>query len=188
MCVFNISLRRCVSLMLMITSHMLAGNTGKSKPTTQQSKQSVMTDQKSSATPISTAIMLVNNDQLKFPTLTSDIAFVCEQIVYRHIQHPNTFCGTWHWGSNEGFTKYQITNMIAKQLGISAKHIRPRKGYPVTDAPRPMNCQMDCSALEKLGIGRRTKFATALKAVQFLRLYNSSLHLTSSSSKSSKKK
>lgn len=65
--------------------------------------------------------------------------------------------GTWHWSSLEGLTAYQLALKVAVVLGeVDHSNITPS---PTTDLQnsiipqRPVNPQLNCIALEVMGIG-----------------------------------
>jgi hypothetical protein len=55
-----------------------------------------------------------------------------------------------------------MAHTMAEVWGADVDHIIPGK-HPPAGAPRPQNCQLDCSDLELLGIGKRTKFVEAIR-------------------------
>src|SRR5690606_8717745 len=98
----------------------------------------------------------------RYPTFTDDVAVVLRQIVERRRREPS-FGGVYHWSGDERFTKYEMARAIAEIWEIDASHLQPDSAEPA-GAPRPRDCQLDCSALEALGIGHRSRFRDALKA------------------------
>jgi dTDP-4-dehydrorhamnose reductase len=96
----------------------------------------------------------------RYPTYVDDLAVVCRQIVERHLGGA-PMGGAWHWCGEERLTKYEQALAIGEILGVATGHLRPSTGPP-PGAPRPRDCRLDCSALEALGIGRRTPFRQAL--------------------------
>lgn len=97
----------------------------------------------------------------RYPTFTDDVAIVIRQIVERK-RRAADFGGVYHWSGDERLTKYEMALAIAKIWGIDASHISPDPSEPA-GAPRPRDCQLDCSALEALGIGHRSRFDNALR-------------------------
>lgn len=98
----------------------------------------------------------VDHWAIRFPTHTADVAAVLRQMAEYRIAHPD-FRGTCHWSGNESFTKYEMAVVIGELLCQSTDYLVPDPN-PASGAPRPKNCQLDCSDLEKLGIGKRTPF------------------------------
>jgi dTDP-4-dehydrorhamnose reductase len=72
--------------------------------------------------------------------------------------------GIWHWCGDERLTRYAMATVMARLLGISIEHLRP-DASPGNGAARPHDCRLDCSRLERRGLGRRTPFAQALARV-----------------------
>ena len=59
-------------------------------------------------------------------------------------------------------TKFDMSVAMAEVFGLPADHIEADT-RPSTGAPRPFNCQLDCSRMEALGATERTPFKTAIK-------------------------
>ena len=97
----------------------------------------------------------------RHPTFVDDVACVCRQILEYRTQNPS-FSGTYHWSGNQPITKYHMAHIMAEVLGVDVDHIAPAK-HPPIGAPRPQNCQLDCSDLESLGIGKQTGFVEAIR-------------------------
>ncbi len=97
---------------------------------------------------------------IRFPTYVNDVAKVCIQILSFRIGH-SSFCGTYHWSSDEALTKYEMARVMSDFMGAD-----PDQLDAVLDPPpgalRPKNCQLDCSDLLELGIGNRTPFAVGI--------------------------
>lgn len=99
----------------------------------------------------------------RYPTHTGDVAVVLRQMVERGIAHPG-FGGIFHWSGGEPMTKYDMACAFAPLLGFDPERL-VADATPPTGAPRPKDCHLDSSDLERLGIGQRTPFATALPAL-----------------------
>jgi S-adenosylmethionine synthetase len=99
----------------------------------------------------------------RYPTCVTDVAVVLRQMIQHRLQHPE-FRGTFHWSGTEAFTKYTMARVIADSFGINADtlHADPR---PPAGAPRPKDCQLDCSDLERLQIGQRSPFAATIARI-----------------------
>ena len=101
----------------------------------------------------------------RYPTFTPDVACVIRQLLARHADG-KPVCGIAHWSGDEPMTKYDIARRLAAALGANARHARlVAQDSPVDATPRPRDCHLDASRLEALGIGRRTPFDTAIRAV-----------------------
>ncbi len=97
----------------------------------------------------------------RYPTSTDDVAFVCRQLVERRREEPD-LAGTFHWSGDEALTKYEMARAIAEAWALDVRLIA--ESSPPVGAPRPRNSQLDCSDLERIGVGRRTPFKTSLSA------------------------
>lgn len=99
----------------------------------------------------------------RYPTHTADVADVLRQMVAHKLAHPD-FRGTFHWSGDEPLTKYGMALAFAPLLGFDPARLVP-DATPPSGAPRPKDCHLGTSDLERLGIGRRTPFAAALPAI-----------------------
>ncbi|KAE8614475.1 hypothetical protein XENTR_v10008180 [Xenopus tropicalis] len=100
--------------------------------------------------------------QQRFPTYVKDVASVCLQLTERRLQDPS-IKGIYHWSGNEQMTKYEMTCAMADAFNLPSSHLRPITDEPVGATPRPWNPQLDCSKLEKIGIGQRTPFRVGIR-------------------------
>ncbi|XP_005996910.1 methionine adenosyltransferase 2 subunit beta [Latimeria chalumnae] len=98
----------------------------------------------------------------KFPTYVKDVAKVCRQLAERRRQDPS-ITGIFHWSGTEQMTKYEMACAIADAFNLPSSHLRPITDSPMVGALRPHNPKLDCSRLEKLGIGQRTPFRIGIK-------------------------
>ena len=100
---------------------------------------------------------------IRYPTCVGDVAVVLRQMIERRLTHPD-YRGTYHWSGTDHFTKFGMGRIIAKILAINPGTLvsDPR---PPSGAPRPKNCHLDCSDLERLNIGQRTPFAQAMTKI-----------------------
>ena len=98
---------------------------------------------------------------IRCPTWVDDVAVVCRQLIAYYLRNSNC-SGTFHWSADEPMTKYEIAQIMAETLGYPTSHLLPSTDMP-TGAPRPRNCQLDCSDLERLGFGKRTPFRQAIQ-------------------------
>jgi len=107
--------------------------------------------------------LAMENWATRYPTLTGDVASVLRQMVAHKLTHPD-FSGLFHWSGNEPMTKYDMARTFARLLPFDPARLAPDNAPPA-GAPRPKDCHLDSSALEALGIGQRTPFASALPAI-----------------------
>jgi len=105
----------------------------------------------------------VDHRAIRYPTLVDDVAIVIRQIIEYKLNDPN-FSGTFHWSGDEPFTKYEMAKLIADIFGVRSDHLIADSN-PSSGAPRPQNCHLDSSDLEKRGIGKRTPFLEGIKRV-----------------------
>ena len=99
----------------------------------------------------------------RYPTLTDDVAVVLRQTIEHRLSHPD-FRGTFHWSGSEAFTKHTMGRAIAKILQADPETILPDP-RPPAGAPRPKDCHLDCTDLERLDIGHRTPFGGAIARI-----------------------
>jgi dTDP-4-dehydrorhamnose reductase len=107
--------------------------------------------------------LAMENWATRYPTLTGDVAAVLRQMVAHKLTCPS-FSGTFHWSGSEPMTKYDMACVFARLLSFDSARLVP-DNTPPAGAPRPKDCHLDSSALEALGIGQRTPFASALPAI-----------------------
>ena len=98
----------------------------------------------------------------RYPTFSGDVAVVVRQLVEEKRRNAD-FAGTFHWSGDEALTKYDMARVIAAAWGLPSGKLIPVPDPP-TGAPRPRNSQLDCSALERIGAGRRTPFKESVIA------------------------
>jgi dTDP-4-dehydrorhamnose reductase len=99
----------------------------------------------------------------RYPTYTRDVAAVLRQMVEHKLTHPD-FRGIYHWSGNEPMTKYDMARAFAPLLAFNPALLVPDPS-PSAGAPRPKDAHLDSSDLSRLGIGRRTPFATAIPGI-----------------------
>ena len=97
----------------------------------------------------------------RYPTFVDDVAYVCRQMLEYRSEN-SEFSGTYHWSGNQPMTKYQMAHVMAEVLESTVDHIVPVK-HPPIGAPRPQDCQLDCTDLKALGIGKQTAFLEAIR-------------------------
>jgi dTDP-4-dehydrorhamnose reductase len=100
----------------------------------------------------------------RYPTYTPDVAVVLRQMVERRLCDSG-FKGVFHWSGGEPMTKYEMALAFAPLLGFDPARLIPDARPPSDGAPRPKDCHLDSSALERLGIGRRTPFAQTIPGI-----------------------
>ena len=110
----------------------------------------------------------------RYPTHTGDVAAVLRQMVAHRLANP-AFSGIFHWSGNESMTKYDMACAFAPLLSFDTARLVPDNAPPA-GAPRPKDCHLDSSALEALGIGRRTPFASTLPAILTPHLLRAQAH------------
>ena len=76
----------------------------------------------------------------------ADVADVLAQIAARRL------AGTWHWSGTEPLTKFDMATVTARLAGVDPARL-VRSGAPANGSePRPKDCHLDRSALERLGV------------------------------------
>jgi len=103
----------------------------------------------------------VDDTQIIFPTYANDVGLIVRGLCERKIQHCGLY-GTWHWSGTVGVTLYNLTVEISKILGVSDAKISPMKESKVV---RPQNTELNCIALEVMGLGKSTPLKEALAQV-----------------------
>jgi dTDP-4-dehydrorhamnose reductase len=98
----------------------------------------------------------------RYPTFTPDVAFVIRELLLR-CADGEPVRGIAQWSGDEPMTKYEIAQRLAEALGVKA-HLLAQP-TPTDTTPRPRDCHLDSSWLEALGMGRRTPFNAAIRAV-----------------------
>ncbi|QGZ62932.1 dTDP-4-dehydrorhamnose reductase family protein [Paraburkholderia acidisoli] len=98
----------------------------------------------------------------RYPTFTPDVAFVIRELLLR-CADGEPVRGIAQWSGNEPMTKFDIAERLAQTLGVPAR--LQAQPAPTDSTPRPRDCHLDSSRLEALGIGRRTPFDAAIRAV-----------------------
>ncbi|XP_078087683.1 methionine adenosyltransferase 2 subunit beta [Mustelus asterias] len=98
----------------------------------------------------------------KFPTHVDDVARVCRQLSERRLQDPS-ISGIFHWSGNERMTKYEMACTMAEIFNLPSNHLRPDTDCAHDGALRPRDVQLDCSRLERMGIGQRTPFRIGIR-------------------------
>lgn len=92
----------------------------------------------------------IDNWAVRYPTLTTDIAKALVQISQK------AESGIYHFSSSESFTKYEMTQIMAKLLN------KPFSATPANEplqdgAVRPYDCHLDTSKLQELGLDFKTE-------------------------------
>ncbi|MBN1410999.1 MAG: SDR family oxidoreductase [Spirochaetales bacterium] len=100
--------------------------------------------------------LVMDNWQVKYPLFTPDLAVVIRELVEYRIDHPD-FHGIFHWSGDRPYTKYEMGHVVADIAGIPLSILK-RNNEPPTGAPRPKDCHLNCSKLEKFGMGRHSDF------------------------------
>lgn len=98
----------------------------------------------------------------RYPTFTPDVAFVIRELLLR-CADGQPVNGIAQWSGDEPMTKFDIAERLAQALGVAAR--LEAQPVPTDSTPRPRDCHLDSGRLEALGIGRRTPFDAAIRAV-----------------------
>jgi len=104
--------------------------------------------------------MKVDNWAARFPTYVGDVAFTLRELIEKvDIKNCQE---VFHWSGDEEFTKFSMAKVMGDILDIDVSKIESNN-EPTAGAPRPKNCQLDCSKIENMGIGRRTPLADVIE-------------------------
>lgn len=108
---------------------------------------------------------IIDDYQIRYPTLVDDVAAVCKFIAEKHITD-RTMTGIWHWSSTEAMSKYSMACHMAEIFDLPHSHLTANPNPP-TGTPRPHNTALECSRLETMmqdgGASMRTPFKQAIK-------------------------
>jgi len=101
----------------------------------------------------------IDDWQIRYPTFVDDVAAVCFGLSERKIEHCGLY-GTWHFSGAEKYTKYEMAVEIAKIFNLPHDHLISKK----SENPKvPQNAQLNCIAIEVMGLAKKTPFAKAIK-------------------------
>ena len=102
----------------------------------------------------------------RYPTHVQDVAQVCLSLAkaWRDGDEDVRRGGTFHFSGDEPMTKADMARVIGEVLGVGASHLRPDANRP-PGAPRPKNCHLDCSRIDRLFQPRRTPFRQAMAEI-----------------------
>lgn len=95
--------------------------------------------------------------EIRYPSHTEDIAYIVVQLAERRLQE-RSVSGVYQWCGLEPLTKYGMVRAIGQAHGLNTDHVSPDP-EPSSGAPRPRDCRLEHTRLEKLGIARHTPFA-----------------------------
>lgn len=95
---------------------------------------------------------------VRYPTLTADVAHVVSQMITMSSKLRGVVC---HWTAAQGLTKYAMARRIGAAMGVPTEHLTPDP-TPRERGSRPRDPRLDCSTLERLGVGWRTDLDEAL--------------------------
>jgi dTDP-4-dehydrorhamnose reductase len=79
----------------------------------------------------------------RYPTYVDDVAAVCAALA----DQPKPPAGVWHFSGADGYTKYEIAQLIATAHDLPTASITPNHTPP---ADRPGDCGLDSTALWNL--------------------------------------
>lgn len=96
---------------------------------------------------------------MRYPAHADDVARAVAVIAEQLTQAtPHPIGGTYHFASEEQFTKYGMALVIAKELAVDTQLVQPDPNPP-SGAPRPKDCRLDASRLKSLGFVPRIRLA-----------------------------
>lgn len=92
-----------------------------------------------------TTAAVVDDWGMRFPTLVDDVAVVLRKfIALKGAGGADAAQGVVHVSSPHCTTKYQLSMLMAKILGVSGAHLSPDAQAPKGE-PRPKNTQLNCA-------------------------------------------
>ena len=99
--------------------------------------------------------ILMDDWAQRFPTNTEDVGRVCKDIASRYLNaDAASLPRVLQFSSKDRFTKYEICELMAELLGLSAEGIAANKegNDPGSKIQRPYNTQLSTRALEQTGV------------------------------------
>jgi nucleoside-diphosphate-sugar epimerase len=106
----------------------------------------------------------IDDWQIRVPTYTLDIAETLVLISRALFLKEGSPSGIFNYSSNVRVTRWALVQLFGKILSCDISHITKLDGPP-PGAPRPYDCQLLTTKLEKLGLAaHHTPFEIALKA------------------------
>lgn len=100
----------------------------------------------------------------RYPLHVDDVAQAIERIVDAWASGSAGPESTFLLSGPEVFTKYEMALVMTRILGIDAALVSPDPAQPA-GAPRPKDCRMDTSLLERLGYSPQIPFEKGIAAV-----------------------
>ncbi|MFI7094846.1 dTDP-4-dehydrorhamnose reductase family protein [Streptomyces lydicus] len=101
---------------------------------------------------------------VRYPTHADEAAEVCRRLAGSLLRGQRQGSVS-HWSAEQGLTKYQMAQLIARRFSLSAGHIRPGEA-DAASGDRPVDCRLDCHDLPAaLGPLRRRLFGTEFPPV-----------------------
>lgn len=105
----------------------------------------------------------IDDWQIRVPTFTIDIAETLFLVTNALLQKEMAPSGIFNYSSNVRITRWGLVQLFGKILQCNVTHITKLEGPP-PGAPRPYDCQLSTTKLEKLGLAApHTPFEIALK-------------------------
>jgi dTDP-4-dehydrorhamnose reductase len=105
---------------------------------------------------------LIDDYQLRYPTLVDDVAKVCLFIAEKQQEMP-VISGMLHWSGEEQMTKYAMVCTMVQLFGLSMDHLKPNKSPPSGPTQRPYNPALHSGKLEDMMDERKSSFRTSFK-------------------------
>ncbi|MEE4494979.1 MULTISPECIES: dTDP-4-dehydrorhamnose reductase family protein [unclassified Streptomyces] len=95
---------------------------------------------------ISTGDRVVLDDVcVRYPTHADEAAEVCRRLAEALVQGQH-LGSVAHWSAQQGYTKYRMALLIARQFGLAANRIHAGESDAVS-GDRPVDCRLDCKGL-----------------------------------------
>jgi len=103
----------------------------------------------------------IDDWQARYPTFVDDVASVCVGLCERKLEHCGLY-GTWHLSGSEKYSKYEMAVEIAKIFDLPHDHIKPTM---LMNPKFPQNAQLNCIAIDVMGLRKKTPFKQAIRSV-----------------------
>ncbi|KAF9923715.1 hypothetical protein FBU30_006218 [Linnemannia zychae] len=106
----------------------------------------------------------MDNYAIRYPTNVADVARVIKDLSVKVRQEKVFISGILHFSAQEKYTKYEMCEVIAQDLGASIDHLTPVSTPPKDGTLRPYDCHLSNRCLAGVGIDTHcVKFSDWMK-------------------------
>lgn len=102
----------------------------------------------------------INNDQVRYPTLSDDVANAILDLL------KNNYTGTVHLSSSSGLTRYEIWKSVAEVFDLKNSKIIPTDEPVKQFAPRPLNSRLSTILYDSMNLHKFHSFNEGLKHIK----------------------